>query len=112
MSLSFHEHTLKFLLYFVRFLVPYYFCYCLSIDHVWFLSYFVSFSPTPPNHPKPVWDLPLPLPLPQTQLCLPLHILEERGLPQVAGTVSALLELAPPKHSQSTSTTSAASAVM
>uniref|UniRef100_H3C1Y5 Leucine rich repeats and calponin homology domain containing 3 n=1 Tax=Tetraodon nigroviridis TaxID=99883 RepID=H3C1Y5_TETNG len=32
--------------------------------------------------------------VPQSQLCLPLHILEERGLPQVAGTVSALLELA------------------
>ncbi|KAG7456999.1 hypothetical protein MATL_G00241970 [Megalops atlanticus] len=41
--------------------------------------------------------------VPQAQLCLPLHILEERGLPQVAGTVSALLELAPPKHSPSTS---------
>uniref|UniRef100_A0A672Z7N4 Leucine-rich repeats and calponin homology (CH) domain containing 3 n=1 Tax=Sphaeramia orbicularis TaxID=375764 RepID=A0A672Z7N4_9TELE len=37
--------------------------------------------------------------VPQSQLCLPLHILEERGLPQVAGTVSALLELAPPRHS-------------
>ncbi|KAJ8280516.1 hypothetical protein GJAV_G00055790 [Gymnothorax javanicus] len=37
--------------------------------------------------------------VPQSQLCLPLHILEEKGLPQVAGTVSALLELAPPKHS-------------
>ncbi|KAM4627833.1 DISP complex protein LRCH3 isoform 5-T5 [Polymixia lowei] len=36
--------------------------------------------------------------VPQSQLCLPLHILEERGLPQVAGTVSALLDLAPPKH--------------
>ncbi|XP_066565172.1 DISP complex protein LRCH3 isoform X2 [Amia ocellicauda] len=36
--------------------------------------------------------------VPQAQLCLPLHILEERGLPQVAGTVGALLELAPPKH--------------
>ncbi|XP_059186877.1 DISP complex protein LRCH3 isoform X3 [Centropristis striata] len=36
--------------------------------------------------------------VPQSQLCLPLHILEERGLPQVAGTVSALLELAPPRH--------------
>uniref|UniRef100_A0A8P4G5P8 Calponin-homology (CH) domain-containing protein n=1 Tax=Dicentrarchus labrax TaxID=13489 RepID=A0A8P4G5P8_DICLA len=31
--------------------------------------------------------------VPQSQLCLPLHILEERGLPQVAGTVSALLDL-------------------
>ncbi|KAJ3590683.1 hypothetical protein NHX12_008632 [Muraenolepis orangiensis] len=30
-------------------------------------------------------------------LCLPLHVLEERGLPLVAGTVSALLELAPPR---------------
>ncbi|XP_049431612.1 DISP complex protein LRCH3 isoform X1 [Epinephelus fuscoguttatus] len=36
--------------------------------------------------------------VPQSQLCLPLHILEERGLPQVAGTVSALLDLAPPRH--------------
>uniref|UniRef100_W5MPK8 Leucine rich repeats and calponin homology domain containing 3 n=1 Tax=Lepisosteus oculatus TaxID=7918 RepID=W5MPK8_LEPOC len=36
--------------------------------------------------------------VPQAQLCLPLHILEERGLAQVAGTVQALLELAPPKH--------------
>ncbi|XP_038549239.1 DISP complex protein LRCH3 [Micropterus salmoides] len=36
--------------------------------------------------------------VPQSQLCLPLHILEERGLPQVAGTVGALLELAPPRH--------------
>uniref|UniRef100_A0A8D0CKT3 Leucine rich repeats and calponin homology domain containing 3 n=1 Tax=Scleropages formosus TaxID=113540 RepID=A0A8D0CKT3_SCLFO len=36
--------------------------------------------------------------VPQASLCLPLHILEERGLPQVAGTVQALLELAPPKH--------------
>ncbi|XP_029964122.1 leucine-rich repeat and calponin homology domain-containing protein 3 isoform X2 [Salarias fasciatus] len=33
--------------------------------------------------------------VPQTQLCLPLHILEERGLPQVAVTVAALLDLAP-----------------
>ncbi|XP_046891340.1 DISP complex protein LRCH3 isoform X2 [Hypomesus transpacificus] len=39
--------------------------------------------------------------VPQPQLCLPLHILEERGLPQVAGTVRALLELAPPKNSPS-----------
>uniref|UniRef100_A0A671LSE6 Leucine-rich repeat and calponin homology domain-containing protein 3-like n=1 Tax=Sinocyclocheilus anshuiensis TaxID=1608454 RepID=A0A671LSE6_9TELE len=39
------------------------------------------------------------------QLCLPLHILEERGLPQVAGTVRALLDLAPPKHTPSPSTT-------
>ncbi|XP_041655453.1 DISP complex protein LRCH3 isoform X2 [Cheilinus undulatus] len=45
--------------------------------------------------------------VPQTQLCLPLHILEERGLPQVAGTVSALLDLAPPRH-PSVSTTTAA----
>ncbi|KAJ8274212.1 hypothetical protein COCON_G00088370 [Conger conger] len=36
--------------------------------------------------------------LPGAQLCLPLHILEEKGLPLVAGTVKALLELAPPKH--------------
>ncbi|KAM9443045.1 DISP complex protein LRCH3-like isoform 11-T11 [Salvelinus alpinus] len=43
--------------------------------------------------------------VPQTQLCLPLHILEERGLPQVAGTVCALLELAPPKHTTSPTTT-------
>ncbi|KAK6297091.1 hypothetical protein J4Q44_G00332330 [Coregonus suidteri] len=43
--------------------------------------------------------------VPQTQLCLPLHILEERGLPQVAGTVRALLELAPPKHTTSPATT-------
>uniref|UniRef100_A0AAY5F401 Calponin-homology (CH) domain-containing protein n=1 Tax=Electrophorus electricus TaxID=8005 RepID=A0AAY5F401_ELEEL len=42
--------------------------------------------------------------VPQSQLCLPLHILEERGLPQVAGTVRALLDLAPPKHSPSPST--------
>ncbi|KAL0167523.1 hypothetical protein M9458_035745, partial [Cirrhinus mrigala] len=40
-----------------------------------------------------------------SQLCLPLHILEERGLPQVAGTVRALLDLAPPKHTPSPSTT-------
>ncbi|XP_063061620.1 DISP complex protein LRCH3 isoform X5 [Engraulis encrasicolus] len=40
--------------------------------------------------------------VPQSQLCLPLHILEERGLPQVAGTVRALLDLAPPKHTAST----------
>ncbi|XP_064157339.1 DISP complex protein LRCH3 isoform X16 [Anguilla rostrata] len=50
--------------------------------------------------------------VPQSQLCLPLHILEERGLPQVAGTVSALLDLAPPKHTPSTPTTSATSVVM
>ncbi|XP_058489027.1 DISP complex protein LRCH3 isoform X3 [Solea solea] len=43
--------------------------------------------------------------VPQTQLCLPLHILEEQGLPQVAGTVRALLELAPPRHPVTTTTT-------
>uniref|UniRef100_A0A8C9XZZ1 Leucine-rich repeats and calponin homology (CH) domain containing 3 n=1 Tax=Sander lucioperca TaxID=283035 RepID=A0A8C9XZZ1_SANLU len=43
--------------------------------------------------------------VPQSQLCLPLHILEERGLPQVAGTVSALLDLAPPRNSVTTPTT-------
>ncbi|XP_077050059.1 DISP complex protein LRCH3 isoform X2 [Siphateles boraxobius] len=43
--------------------------------------------------------------VPQSQLCLPLHILEERGLAQVAGTVRALLDLAPPKHTPSPSTT-------
>ncbi|XP_054452221.1 DISP complex protein LRCH3 isoform X2 [Anoplopoma fimbria] len=42
--------------------------------------------------------------VPQTQLCLPLHILEERGLPQVAGTVGALLDLAPPRHPVTTTT--------
>ncbi|XP_062241796.1 DISP complex protein LRCH3 isoform X2 [Platichthys flesus] len=36
--------------------------------------------------------------VPQSQLCLPLHILEDQGLPQVAGTVGALLDLAPPRH--------------
>uniref|UniRef100_A0A7M4FYY5 Leucine rich repeats and calponin homology domain containing 3 n=1 Tax=Crocodylus porosus TaxID=8502 RepID=A0A7M4FYY5_CROPO len=36
--------------------------------------------------------------VPQEQLCLPLHILEEKGLAQVAATVQALLELAPPKQ--------------
>ncbi|XP_072583562.1 DISP complex protein LRCH3 isoform X7 [Vulpes vulpes] len=36
--------------------------------------------------------------VPQEQLCLPLHILEEKGLSQVAVTVQALLELAPPKQ--------------
>ncbi|XP_032262657.1 DISP complex protein LRCH3 isoform X7 [Phoca vitulina] len=35
--------------------------------------------------------------VPQEQLCLPLHILEEKGLSQVAVTVQALLELAPPQ---------------
>ncbi|XP_064864168.1 DISP complex protein LRCH3 isoform X5 [Oncorhynchus nerka] len=43
--------------------------------------------------------------VPQTQLCLPLHILEERGLPLVAGTVRALLELALPKYTTSPATT-------
>ncbi|KAM6414706.1 DISP complex protein LRCH3 isoform 5-T5 [Rhynochetos jubatus] len=38
--------------------------------------------------------------VPQEQLCLPLHILEEKGLTQVAVTVRALLELAPPKQQQ------------
>ncbi|XP_032120164.1 DISP complex protein LRCH3 isoform X24 [Sapajus apella] len=38
--------------------------------------------------------------VPQEQLCLPLHILEEKGLSQVAATVQALLELAPPKQQQ------------
>ncbi|XP_076848545.1 DISP complex protein LRCH3 isoform X7 [Brachyhypopomus gauderio] len=42
--------------------------------------------------------------VPQSQLCLPLHILEERGLCEVAVTVRALLDLAPPKHSPSPST--------
>ncbi|XP_009080142.1 PREDICTED: leucine-rich repeat and calponin homology domain-containing protein 3, partial [Acanthisitta chloris] len=36
--------------------------------------------------------------VPQEQLCLPLHILEEKGLTQVAVTVQTLLELAPPKQ--------------
>uniref|UniRef100_A0ABI7XKC0 Calponin-homology (CH) domain-containing protein n=1 Tax=Felis catus TaxID=9685 RepID=A0ABI7XKC0_FELCA len=36
--------------------------------------------------------------VPQEQLCLPLHILEEKGLSQVAVTVQALLALAPPKQ--------------
>uniref|UniRef100_A0A8D2ZWH7 Calponin-homology (CH) domain-containing protein n=1 Tax=Scophthalmus maximus TaxID=52904 RepID=A0A8D2ZWH7_SCOMX len=43
--------------------------------------------------------------VPQSQLCLPLHILEERGLPQVAGTVSTLLDLAPRRHPVTTTTT-------
>ncbi|XP_008296666.1 leucine-rich repeat and calponin homology domain-containing protein 3 isoform X2 [Stegastes partitus] len=47
--------------------------------------------------------------VPQSQLCLPLHILEEQGLPQVAGTVSALLDLAPPRHPVTTATTSSSS---
>ncbi|XP_030600657.1 leucine-rich repeat and calponin homology domain-containing protein 3 [Archocentrus centrarchus] len=42
--------------------------------------------------------------VPQNQLCLPLHILEEQGLPQVAATVGALLDLAPPRHSSTTTT--------
>ncbi|XP_011492118.1 leucine-rich repeat and calponin homology domain-containing protein 3 isoform X3 [Oryzias latipes] len=37
--------------------------------------------------------------VPQNQLCLPLHILEQRGLAQVAATVGALLNLAPPRPS-------------
>uniref|UniRef100_H9G6M7 Leucine rich repeats and calponin homology domain containing 3 n=1 Tax=Anolis carolinensis TaxID=28377 RepID=H9G6M7_ANOCA len=36
--------------------------------------------------------------VPQERLCLPLHILEERGLTRVAETVQALLERAPPKQ--------------
>ncbi|XP_053567906.1 LOW QUALITY PROTEIN: DISP complex protein LRCH3 [Bombina bombina] len=36
--------------------------------------------------------------VPQDRLCLPPHILEESGLMEVAGTVQALLDLAPPKH--------------
>uniref|UniRef100_A0A670ZMW5 Calponin-homology (CH) domain-containing protein n=2 Tax=Pseudonaja textilis TaxID=8673 RepID=A0A670ZMW5_PSETE len=36
--------------------------------------------------------------VPQERLCLPLHILEEKGLAQVAETVQALLEWAPPKQ--------------
>ncbi|XP_026769462.3 DISP complex protein LRCH3 isoform X4 [Pangasianodon hypophthalmus] len=47
--------------------------------------------------------------VPQSQLCLPLHILEEKGLEQVAGTVRALLELAPPKNITSPTTSSALS---
>ncbi|CAN9511255.1 unnamed protein product [Ophioblennius macclurei] len=43
--------------------------------------------------------------VPQSQLCLPLHILEERGLPQVAVTVSALLDLAPRRQPAATATT-------
>uniref|UniRef100_A0A668A1X3 Leucine-rich repeats and calponin homology (CH) domain containing 3 n=1 Tax=Myripristis murdjan TaxID=586833 RepID=A0A668A1X3_9TELE len=50
--------------------------------------------------------------VPQSQLCLPLHILEERGLPQVAGTVSALLDLAPPRHPVTTATTPGPSLAM
>ncbi|KAG7332900.1 hypothetical protein KOW79_003035 [Hemibagrus wyckioides] len=44
--------------------------------------------------------------VPQSQLCLPLHILEEKGLEQVAGTVRALLELAPQKNVTSPTTNS------
>lgn len=50
--------------------------------------------------------------VPQSQLCLPLHILEEKGLPLVAGTVSALLQLAPPRNSVSTTTTAPPTASM
>nr|XP_014344693.1 PREDICTED: leucine-rich repeat and calponin homology domain-containing protein 3 isoform X12 [Latimeria chalumnae] len=39
----------------------------------------------------------------QEQLCLPLHILEEKCLGQVARTVQALLDLAPPKHHHTSS---------
>ncbi|XP_029027714.2 DISP complex protein LRCH3 isoform X3 [Betta splendens] len=46
----------------------------------------------------------------QSQLCLPLHILEERGLPQVARTISALLDLAPPRHPVTTPTPSSTTA--
>nr|XP_057936595.1 DISP complex protein LRCH3 isoform X3 [Doryrhamphus excisus] len=46
--------------------------------------------------------------VPQSQLCLPLHILEEQGLPQVAATVSALLDLAPPRNAVATTMSSAA----
>nr|XP_046244108.1 DISP complex protein LRCH3 isoform X2 [Scatophagus argus] len=49
--------------------------------------------------------------VPQSQLCLPLHILEERGLPQVAGTVSALLDLAPPRNLVTMTTTTAGPSV-
>ncbi|KAM4742151.1 DISP complex protein LRCH3 isoform 3-T3 [Anableps anableps] len=50
--------------------------------------------------------------VPQSKLCLPLHILEERGLPQVAGTVSALLDLAPPRQSVSSTTTTPGSSIV
>ncbi|XP_029795345.1 leucine-rich repeat and calponin homology domain-containing protein 3 isoform X5 [Suricata suricatta] len=36
--------------------------------------------------------------VPQEQLCLPLHILEEKGLSQLAATVQALLALAPARQ--------------
>ncbi|RVE65314.1 hypothetical protein OJAV_G00134870 [Oryzias javanicus] len=42
--------------------------------------------------------------VPQNQLCLPLHILEQRGLAQVAATVGALLNLAPPRQSAAAAT--------
>ncbi|MGH0153213.1 UNVERIFIED_CONTAM: hypothetical protein FKN15_056316 [Acipenser sinensis] len=45
-------------------------------------------------------DSPFAEELRKAQLCLPLHILETKGLAQVAGTVQALLELAPPKNPQ------------
>ncbi|KAM7398754.1 hypothetical protein PAMP_018070 [Pampus punctatissimus] len=59
------------------------------------------------NHvrPRSVPSIHVPSPA-VSQLCLPLHILEERGLPQVAGTVGALLDLAPPRHPGTTTTTS------
>ncbi|KAG6931940.1 leucine rich repeats and calponin homology domain containing 3 [Chelydra serpentina] len=38
--------------------------------------------------------------VPQERVCLPLHILEEKGLTQVAVTVHAFLEHAPPKQQQ------------
>ncbi|XP_066458979.1 DISP complex protein LRCH3 isoform X1 [Eleutherodactylus coqui] len=41
--------------------------------------------------------------VPQDRLCLPPHILEETGLVEVAGTVQALLDLAPPKPLSPTS---------
>ncbi|KAG8572233.1 hypothetical protein GDO81_011983 [Engystomops pustulosus] len=41
--------------------------------------------------------------VPQGRLCLPPHILEETGLVEVAGTVQALLDLAPPKPLSPTS---------
>uniref|UniRef100_A0A8D1JXA3 Leucine rich repeats and calponin homology domain containing 3 n=1 Tax=Sus scrofa TaxID=9823 RepID=A0A8D1JXA3_PIG len=53
------------------------------------------------NHvrPRSVPSIHVPSPAVE-QLCLPLHILEEKGLSQVAVTVQALLELAPPKQQQ------------
>uniref|UniRef100_A0A8C4RU51 Leucine rich repeats and calponin homology domain containing 3 n=1 Tax=Erpetoichthys calabaricus TaxID=27687 RepID=A0A8C4RU51_ERPCA len=38
--------------------------------------------------------------VPQALLCLPQHILEDKGLDHIARTVQALLDLAPPKHPQ------------